>query len=297
MQHIQLTNIKLNQIRIFMTVVECGNFSGAAEMLNMSQPMVTKTIQSLERELGIILFTKSHGRPVPTPAGRECYKEWQKILAQFELSIEKAHATQEGTSNHLKIGIASFGTHRQNLYEALAAVRQEMNVDLYLEYQVMNTLLPSLLNDEYDAVAVSGHMKKQMAGKGLRSKMIYQSHLAIFMSKNNPLAKKRKVAFSDLKSESFIALSAETDPHYLDLLNQLAKSAGFTPKISCYIPNELSFKINLIMDNGIALIDDAIDLVDPMIKMFPLEEYRNDLLLVWKDSNPNESLKALVKKL
>ena len=297
MQHIQLTNIKLNQIRIFMTAVECGNFSGAAEILNMSQPMVSKTIQNLEQELGIILFTRSHGRPVPTPAGKECYAEWKKIMAQFENSIEKAHATQEGTSNHLKIGIGSFGTHRQNLYDALASVKNEKNVDLYLDYQVMNTLLPLLLEDEYDAVCLSGHMKNQLAGKGLHSKLIYQSNLAIFMSKNNPLSKRRSLSFSDLKSESFIALSADNDPQYLDLLNHLAKQAGFTPKISRYIPNELSFKINLLLDNGVALIDDAIDLQDPAIKMFPLKDLRNDLILVWKESNQNESLKELIKRL
>ncbi len=297
MQHIQLTNIKLNQIQIFMTVADCGNFSGAAEILSMSQPMVSKTIQNLENELGIILFTRSHGRPVLTPAGRECYAEWQKIMKQFEDSVEKAHATQEGKSRHLKIGMASFGTHDQELYDALAAVKEEKGMDLYLEYQVMTTLLPSLLADEYDAVCISGHLQKQMAGKGLCSKLINQSHLAIYVSKNNPLSKKRHITFRDLKSESFIALSAETDPLYLELLNALAKEAGFSPKVSCYIPNELSFKINILLDNGIALIDDTIDLEDPRIKMFPLEELRNDLLLVWKKSNPNESLKALVKKL
>ena len=297
MQHIKLTNIKLNQIQIFMTVADCGSFSGAAEVLNMSQPMVSKTVQNLEQELGIILFTRSHGRPLLTPAGKDCYEEWLKIMKQFEESVEKAHATQEGKHRHLKIGIGSFGTHNQRLYNVLTKVKEERGIALNLEYQVMSTLLPSLLSDEYDAVCLSGHMQRQMAGKGLESKLIYQSHLAVFMSKKNPLAKKRTLHFADLKSESFIALSAETDPQYLELLNLMSAKEGFTPRIACYIPNELSFKINLLLNNGIAMIDDAIDLEDTEIKMFSLPEYRNDLLLVWKKSNPNNSLKELVSLL
>ena len=45
MQHIDLRNIKINQIQIFLEAVNCGSFSGAAEALHVTQPMVSKTIQ------------------------------------------------------------------------------------------------------------------------------------------------------------------------------------------------------------------------------------------------------------
>ena len=50
MQHIQLRNVKVNQIQIFLEAVHCGSFSGAAESLHVTQPMVSKTIQTLEKE-------------------------------------------------------------------------------------------------------------------------------------------------------------------------------------------------------------------------------------------------------
>ncbi|MBR3243632.1 MAG: LysR family transcriptional regulator [Parasporobacterium sp.] len=46
----------MNQIQIFLEAVNCGSISGAAEALHVTQPMVSKTIQALEKELGIILF-------------------------------------------------------------------------------------------------------------------------------------------------------------------------------------------------------------------------------------------------
>lgn len=44
MKHIDLFNIKLNQIRIFLSVVEYGGFTAAAEKLHMTQPMISKTV-------------------------------------------------------------------------------------------------------------------------------------------------------------------------------------------------------------------------------------------------------------
>lgn len=78
-----------------------------------------------------------------------------------------------------------------------------------------------------------------------------RSSLAVFVPKSNPLSQKEQISFSDLRSESFIALSADVDSEYILLLNRLAAEAGFIPRISCYVPNENSFKINLIMGNGL----------------------------------------------
>ena len=80
MQHIDLRNIKINQIQIFLEAVNCGSFSGAAEALHVTQPMVSKTIQALEKELGIILFIRRKGKLNLTPAGRDCYNQWFNML-------------------------------------------------------------------------------------------------------------------------------------------------------------------------------------------------------------------------
>ena len=58
MRHIDLLNIRLNQIQIFLTAVECATLTETADRLHLTQPMITKTVQSLENELGIVLFRR-----------------------------------------------------------------------------------------------------------------------------------------------------------------------------------------------------------------------------------------------
>ena len=69
LKQIDLFNLKLNHVRIFIEAAEYGSFSAAAERLHVTQPMVSKTIQNIQQELGLILFVRDHGKMQLTPAG------------------------------------------------------------------------------------------------------------------------------------------------------------------------------------------------------------------------------------
>ena len=46
----------ISEITAFLAVIECGSFSKAAEMLFITQPALSRRIQSLENEIGYRLF-------------------------------------------------------------------------------------------------------------------------------------------------------------------------------------------------------------------------------------------------
>ena len=49
----------LNQLKYFQAVARSENFRAAAEELYISQPSLSRSIDSLEKELGVLLFEKS----------------------------------------------------------------------------------------------------------------------------------------------------------------------------------------------------------------------------------------------
>ncbi|WP_349295482.1 LysR family transcriptional regulator (plasmid) [Thioclava sp. 'Guangxiensis'] len=51
--------MEIKELRCFLRVAETLNFNRAAEMLNMSQPVVTKTVAQLEHKLGVKLFERT----------------------------------------------------------------------------------------------------------------------------------------------------------------------------------------------------------------------------------------------
>ena len=59
----------IKRLKYFCTVVECGSFTKAAEMLHISQPPLSKRVQELEQEIGTPLLFRDGGRIRPTPTG------------------------------------------------------------------------------------------------------------------------------------------------------------------------------------------------------------------------------------
>jgi DNA-binding transcriptional LysR family regulator len=65
-----LETISLDQLRVFIAAAETGSFSAAGRRLKRAQSVVSQTISSLERELGVTLFDRGGRYPALTPAGR-----------------------------------------------------------------------------------------------------------------------------------------------------------------------------------------------------------------------------------
>lgn len=74
----------LKRLRYFCTVMEQGNITRAAEVLNMAQPPLSKRLQELEEELGVKLFLRQGRRLEPTSAGYYLYEKAGGILRQVE---------------------------------------------------------------------------------------------------------------------------------------------------------------------------------------------------------------------
>lgn len=294
MKSINFLNIRLNQIQIFLKTAECRNFSTAADALHITQPMVSKTIQALENELGLILFIRDNKRVKLTPAGKELYENWKNILQYFESSIADANAIQEGKKDRIVIGIPCL-TGDSRILEKLGPLRDsQTRLTLGFETHTVSELWRLLKDDQLDAIISSEHLLDENRKKLYQWKMLEENYMAVFIPRSSPLYGREQIAFEDLRSENFISISAESDQQYEKFLLGMAAKSGFLPRISCYVPNELSFRVNLMMGNGIVVADSHADLENEVIKKFVLKDRRNDTVLVWKNSAGSDRLRKLI---
>ena len=77
--------VSLGQI---IKVVDCGSINKAAEQLYVSQPSLSRSIHSLEEEMGKELVIRSNRGVTLTPTGRLLYYYGRSILEQFQV-LEK----------------------------------------------------------------------------------------------------------------------------------------------------------------------------------------------------------------
>lgn len=71
-------------IRVFARIVETGAFSRAAESLQMPNATVSKSIQMLERHLGVKLFERSTRRVSVTADGAAYYERTRHLMSELE---------------------------------------------------------------------------------------------------------------------------------------------------------------------------------------------------------------------
>lgn len=294
MRHVDLLNIKLNQIRIFLTVVEFGGFTAAAEKLNMTQPMISKTIAHLEQELGLYLFLRGSRKFQVTPAGVNLYEEWKHLIQSFEDAVLNAHSIQEGKTETLKIGTGELDPKDSPVIKKIRIMKSLLpGTDVFGECMELSALVSYLAQDKLDLIVISKHMLPLMEGLEIEWKAIIPSRLCIYVHQSNPLYDREYLDFSDLRMERFIVFSPEKDNSYIELLTALSNEAGFTPLISCYVQHEKSFTLNLELENGIVLADSYTDLESSTIKKFPLN-IRNDIIAVWKKDHFRDSIKVFL---
>ncbi|WP_153774374.1 LysR family transcriptional regulator [Pseudomonas sp. MNR3A] len=94
---------RLRAMEVFVTVVEQGSFSAAAEHLRLSTVMVSKYIRGLEETLQVELIQRSTRRMRVTEAGRVFHEESRQALEQVRRAYEQVESLQKAPSGLLRI--------------------------------------------------------------------------------------------------------------------------------------------------------------------------------------------------
>lgn len=91
-------------LHTFITVMELGNISQAAEQLYLTQPAVSKRIKNLEEEFGVTLFDAVGRSIVPTQAAQYLLVHAKRWLADYNQVKHSVSQSKDTVSGKLSIG-------------------------------------------------------------------------------------------------------------------------------------------------------------------------------------------------
>ena len=144
---------QLLAIRAFARVVEAGNFTRAADSLDMPNATLSKLVQELETHLGIRLLQRTTRRVTVTPEGRDYYEKALRIVRDLE-DIDSAFNAESGTPRgYLRVDVGG-STARDVLIPLLAdfvARYPEIRIDLGVSDRAVD-----LIGDNVDCVIRGG---------------------------------------------------------------------------------------------------------------------------------------------
>ena len=96
---------KIESLKLFCRVADLGSYSEVAREQFTSRSGVSRTISSLEKHFGVQLFQRSTRSLSLTDAGRELYRESEKVILQFEALEDRIRRERSEIKGVLRVGV------------------------------------------------------------------------------------------------------------------------------------------------------------------------------------------------
>jgi len=96
---------RIEALGAFVRVVETGSFSDVAGEKGVSQPTISKWVQSLEEEFGATLLDRTTRVHRVTETGRLAYDQAKELLARFELMAQEIAQEQTTLSGRIRLSV------------------------------------------------------------------------------------------------------------------------------------------------------------------------------------------------
>jgi len=260
-------SINLRQIEVFRATMMTGSISGAAKLLQVSSPAVSRLISSTEQRLGLTFFQRIKGRLYPTPEARRLFLEVDAVYQGVERVNEVADDLAANRVGHLRIACSpSLGQlmlpHAvKRFYERLPEVRI-----------VLHTLLPSLLLQAVLTQQVDlGVAFIQETHPNLTIRPLYENRLVAALHREHPLAAKASLRLDDFLDQPFIGYGA--DSPIGRLIRKLFTDRGLTLRAKVEV-QQVHVACAFVHDGlGISIIDElsAMSPVWPNMVTRPVE--------------------------
>ncbi|MGY6119664.1 LysR family transcriptional regulator [Paraburkholderia strydomiana] len=191
---------KLRQMEVFRAVMLTGTVSGAARMLFVSQPAVSRLLTHTENSLGLKLFDRTGGKLSPTSAAVALFAEVQEVydsalkVDRFVENLASKSANEVSISCSPALGLGLLPRvielfHQKN-------PKTKINYCTTLTIDVSNELLSKKTDLAVTLLPTSNpNLTVEVVGRG---------RMVCAMTAQHPLASRDKISLSDLKEHKTI---------------------------------------------------------------------------------------------
>ena len=195
--------MNLAHIRNFLAVADRGSLRAASRSLGVAQPVISRSIRDLERELGAVLFERSRRGVSLTHIGQSLLARVRavpQIIAQAQQEIAQLNGMAGG---RVAIGL-SMGAHVSLLPKALPAFqRRHADVRIELHEGLFPALEQKLRAGEIDFYV--GPASEERLGTEYVSEKLHDNSRLVFGRPDHPLAKAASLA--ELSSAQWVTTS------------------------------------------------------------------------------------------
>lgn len=221
--------LNLRQIEAFKAVIECGTVSRAAEVMNVSQPAMSKLIAHLEEDTGLSLFDRVKGRLVATRRGMRLYEEIERIFTGVRQVENAVEAIRRDEQSRLLIGVmpALSGSYIQQATTRFLA--RQPGVLCSVQSRSSQWIADGLVSHKLDV----GLIVAPIDHPYIVAEPLLAHPVVCILPLNHPLAHKKVIRPADLAGVPFVSFDPES--HTSRRVGQVLEAHGVTPEIAMIV--------------------------------------------------------------
>jgi len=219
--------MQARQLEVFCMLMRNGTVTGAAAMLNISQPALSQILLHAEDQLGFKLFNRVRGKLIPTREAEELYPECERIFS--ELSALRRHTTDMRFGRTGLIRVAASAPPAMSIVPRALLSFRASHPDI-----VVRSLIAPLVNIVdmiRDGDAPLGLVMNNKPRTGIDVETLGYTDLVCIIPERHPLAELQQISFADLQNETLISYRAGTLPGRLLVAAAAAEKQIFNPAI------------------------------------------------------------------
>jgi DNA-binding transcriptional LysR family regulator len=205
--------LNMGQIEAFRGVMRVGTVIGAARLMNITQPGVSRSIGLLELRIGYKLFARHGRRLVPTPEAEALYREIEPLYASLDRIAEIAQDIRFQRAGGLRIG--SLPALSQGLVPRAIArfLSSRPKVTIFVESLPSRQIAERVSTRQLDV----GVVELPLFRSGIKLEPMEPLPFVAVMPAAHRLAEKPSISLKDLAGERMVLIARQSSiRHQID---------------------------------------------------------------------------------
>ena len=268
--------LNFRQLEVFRAIMIAKTVSGAAELLHVSQPGISRLLKYTEQKLGTLLFERRKGRLVPTPEGEELFKHLVPIYEKIEGLDFVINRITQNDDLYLQVGCTP-SLARYLLPKLLAKAKQQVP-GMVIKVDIMsNEELADYIAQRRGDFALSLDSVEHPL---VVSEPSIKTSFVCVVPEDHPLAELSQVTFEQLSQYDLVMYHADTVLGRL--LNSQLSELGLQPKMSVMVRYNDDACAMVEHGLGITIALNYVMMGDryPKLKAIPLKSHAPNIQLL-----------------
>lgn len=219
-----MKELTLRQVEVIRAVMMAGTIQGAASLLHVSAPGISRLVKHTEESLGVRLFERKAGLFVPAAEAHTIFEMVHQVYRQMENLNAAVSSLQKGED--FTLSFASAPSIAQFIAARVVRNVRQRFPDLFIDLNILKIeeTLDYLLLERGEFVLMSSAIDNA----ALTNEPLAVGRLVAIVPDGHPLAAQEAISVQDLAQEPFVGVDP-ADPYGANLAKPFLE-AGITPR-------------------------------------------------------------------